>query len=968
MEPLAQGELRVAPDERWWPAVAAQVCGLAGAGAPVCDLRAVTVLVASLRQAADLRAALHAALQGRACLAPRILTLQAWAGFDPDRQFQQRAELFEALRRSSWVRERFGAQPGALWALARDLAQLGDELTLAACGADDAFEGRWRAAVQRNFSARAAAAAEPQTQLVLALWRAGLSADSGAAGLRARLEQRARQAAGPLVWLAPSGAEPWQASYCRAYAAASGQPALLIAGDLAALVERRPWLCAAWPELARAEATVALAPAEAPPLAPIAERARILAATLAAAPDGGQGHARAEGAPIGILRCESLEQEAAAAAQWTLDRLREGAASVALVALDRLTARRTRALLERAAVLVADESGWKLSTTSAAAAVMRWLDLAGPDLQAADLLDWMHSPFALSVAADRQGVLAALQQALLDAGVLHGRKAIVDALARRARARPDDAAAAAALLVLQDLLELAREWRQADTLGRFLGLLEASLDRLAMRPALQSDAVGQEVLLAIEQLHEVLVGSTLRLDLAEFRALLAEHFEQSSLGRAGERGVRVQSPVVMTTLAATQLRRFDAALLVGADAERLPGSGAAGALMADAVRRELGLPGELERRRRQAHDLAGLVALCGRVDATWRARMQDEPRPLSPLLDRLAMVAGLAGRPSPIVAAAEPAQQVAARVSAVRAPAAAALTPARISASAYQDLVDCPYRFFARHMLGLRETGPVPARPDKRDLGLLLHAVLFEYHRGERDAAGQGPPGEAASRRREQDRLRAIIDARFAPLLAQRPALLGYRQRLRSMVPGYLAWQAQARGQGWHWLRGETTLERAVTIGHGLHERRIVLQGRIDRIDSGANGAQRLLDYKARDSVGLRQAQRDAGEEVQLLFYALLADPPPEQAAYLTLRRPPDPADPAAGVVELVDAPAPLQEHAAALQADIVDTLGRVADGAALPALGADAVCRRCELRCLCRYGFTAAREAPAGPAAEAAQ
>ena len=39
----------------------------------------------------------------------------------------------------------------------------------------------------------------------------------------------------------------------------------------------------------------------------------------------------------------------------------------------------------------------------------------------------------------------------------------------------------------------------------------------------------------------------------------------------------------------------------------------------------------------------------------------------------------------------------------------------------------------------------------------------------------------------------------------------------------------------------------------------------------------------------------------------------------------------------------------------LADDLGRVAAGATLPANGAETVCRRCELRSLCRHGYTRA-------------
>jgi ATP-dependent helicase/nuclease subunit B len=959
--PSDGAELRVATDARWWPAVARLIldlgCGArSGARSEEAnrDLRQIVVLVPGFAHAAPLRAALHAALGGQACIAPRIQTLGSWAGSDATQgegAAERRAELFEALHASAWVRERFGSQPGALWSLARDLALLGDELTLAACGADAAFEGHWRQAVQRHFTQRAAAAAEPQSQLVLALWRAGASAPAGAAALRRRLEALAQAASGPLVWLLPQGAQAWQRAYARAYRTASGHGAWLVTGDPQALAASHCWLAAAWPELGGGAGAAVM------DLVPVHARAAALAAALPSCSAGVPAASAAR--PMQILRCESLEQEADAAACWTVERLQAGDASVALVALDRLTARRVRALLERAGVLVADESGWRLSTTSAAAAVMRWLDLVLGDCSGADLIDWMHSPFTLSAEADKAGVVAAARAALIEDRTVSGRQAVLAALERRARSSPaqdGDGDAQRALRIAQELLELARQWQRPATLARFLELLDMSLERMGMGRALARDPVGLSVLQDLAALRPQRGAPGPRLQPAEFRAFLAEHFEHTSAIDSD-----VDSPVLMTTLTGARLRRFDSALLLGADADHLPAARAAGGLMADAVRRDLGLRSARDAEREQMLDLAGLLASCGRVDATWRCRRGDEPVPLAPPLERLALVAELAGAEALVRSAPSRGSTVGPAVSPARAPSAPALLPASVSASAYQDLVDCPYRFFASRMLGLREAPRLRARPDRRDLGQLLHEVLHEFHRTQPEAVQ-----DQASERR---RLRALIDSAFAPLLAQQPGLVAYRQRLRQMVPGYVSWEAQSRSEGWRWEDGEKSLERPLLLGEAVWEPgtaapALSLRGRLDRIDRNESGARRVLDYKSGALSSLRQGQRDAGEKIQLIFYGLLLDPPPQQAAFLSLQRPPDPLDPAAGVANLVAAPQPLAEHAAALQARLAGDLGRIAAGAPLPANGVEAVCRRCEFRSLCRHGFTAPEAATAGGAA----
>ena len=77
--------------------------------------------------------------------------------------------------------------------------------------------------------------------------------------------------------------------------------------------------------------------------------------------------------------CDGFEDEAWAAAAQVLDHLGRGERPVALVAQDRVLVRRVRALLERAGARIADETGWKMSTTRAGASVMALLAGGAPD-------------------------------------------------------------------------------------------------------------------------------------------------------------------------------------------------------------------------------------------------------------------------------------------------------------------------------------------------------------------------------------------------------------------------------------------------------------------------------------------------------------------------------------------------------------------------------------------------------------
>jgi ATP-dependent helicase/nuclease subunit B len=907
--------LTLAADEGFWPQAACAVTDLAkrhGLAAP--RLHALTWLVPTGVHAVLARTALRAHLGGVAFMPPRISPLAAWLGRSLKSGTAARTELFAALRANAWVRDAFGPQPAALWSLAAGIAELADELTWAAVDDAAGFAGRLQASLARHFHRRAARALQPQAQLVLQLWRARRDAGDGAAAALRELQAHAAAASGPLVYLAGRLGEdiaPWEDAFLQRWSQRA--PVLLIEAELRGALAGRPLLAAAWPELAGNDDAV-----------PIARRGDALA---------GQGAQP----PLSVLTATSLEDEASAVARQVLDWRRTGVESIALVALDRLTARRARALLERAQVTVRDETGWKLSTTSAAAAVMRWYDLVADDLYWRDLLDWLKSAFTLSGRAKKAQEVAFFERAIRAGGALQGAGAIRRALADCAARAPElIEEAAGAGQVLSWIVEQRQNTQRAGpTLAAHLQALGTVLDVLGMRVALAADPVGHSVLREIDLLGAELAGIASRATLAEFRALLAARFEEAAFI-----DTQVESPVAMVSLAATTLRPFDAALLIGADAQHLPAVSGELLFMSNAVRAELGLATARRELRAQAAQLAALLVNVPLVAATWRKHRGDEPNPLSPLLQRLQLVSVRALGDDLLLPAAQGTFEVQPAPSVRPAPGAAALLPERVSASQCQSLVDCAYQFYARRLLGLTEPDDVIELPDKRDFGQAVHAVLNRFHGEWGDTAFDtlDPAQLAASLRRHAGSM-------FAPLIESAPAMLAYARRFDGLVDGYIIWLQQHAAEGWHVRAGEDRHARRLALRDG---RAIELHGRIDRIDEDAQGQLRVLDYKARPVGALKKALKDPGEDIQLPFYGLLLGECAQSAAFVSFDRG---RDDKRGV-EAVAPPQPfdalVDQVAARLQAD----LQRIADGAPLPAIGAEAVCGRCEMRGLCRRDY----------------
>jgi ATP-dependent helicase/nuclease subunit B len=99
----------------------------------------------------------------------------------------------------------------------------------------------------------------------------------------------------------------------------------------------------------------------------------------------------AERSDLQRFLCQDFESEAQAAASVVLTALSSGTGPVALVVLDRELIRRVLALLQRQAVPVIDETGWKLATTSAATRVLSLLRAAHPQASPDSSLEWLKT-------------------------------------------------------------------------------------------------------------------------------------------------------------------------------------------------------------------------------------------------------------------------------------------------------------------------------------------------------------------------------------------------------------------------------------------------------------------------------------------------------------------------------------------------------------------------------------------------
>ena len=892
------------------------------------DLSRVSVLVPELAVAPDLRQALLRRATAQAMLGPHIMTLRQWI----EARAPVNSPLLNTHGRELMLVEVLDAHRalfgnGNPWHIADELLTLFDQLTLGA---------------QALTHLGDLGAFASQAEMVRVLWQAWQT--------QLAAEQRSDRSAWYADGLAHTVAAPDEKLYLAGYdwltpAELAWTVRNLRAGRLNLLLHRDELLVDQLraegfdlppPATNKTPASVALLRAAYAREVALVERARRW-----------HGHPSPLAGRLQVFTAQSPEQEAQAidiqARVWLL----EGCASVAIVTEDRRLARRVSALLRRAGLDAHDDAGWPLSTTAAAGALERWLETIESDFSYRSLLDVLKSSFLRHPAVTATTVYR-LQRDLVERE--HATRSLLAyrrATAARAERLGDPAAGYVKILTtLFDHLEhaaaplLALRDSGAFAPLEFVNALEASLRRLGLWDGYTLDPAGQRIQQELDEMRLGLIGRDLEMDWSACRTWLGRALETHNF-----RPARGASPVRIVNLQQSRLMTCDGVIIAGADARHLPGPAPRLAFFNQGVRRELGLVTWDIQRRQRFQQFRALLETTPRVLLTHAEESDGRPLQPSPWLallrtfhvqafgDDLAAIrlAQLIHDPRSQVACPHPAP-----LPDPPQPPAPVLPrqrlPQEISANAHQQLLDCPYRFFAARGLNLRAREPVAEILGKRDYGQLIHRVLEAFHIGVDGLPGPfSEPLTAARRDAARDLLEQISTEVFDAALAHAFQHRAWWQTWQATIPQYLDWQI-ARSEHWRIEAGEQAV--AGELGNGF-----TLSGRFDRLDRGAAG-QSLIDYKT----GAVPERKDilAAESVQLLSYALLV-PNVTEAVYLPLKASDDSLKPVAVGASDLEALLP------AVAQRLTRALDAIVAGQGLPANGSDRVCEYCEMGGLCR-------------------
>ncbi|MGY8903367.1 MAG: PD-(D/E)XK nuclease family protein [Burkholderiales bacterium] len=628
---------------------------------------------------------------------------------------------------------------------------------------------------------------------------------------------------------------------------------------------------------------------------------------------------------ISLHPAQSPEDEAERAAACVLRHIEAGRLPVALAATDRVLTRRASALLAGRGVLVRDETGWRLSTTRAAAQLMAALRACAFGASSDDVLDWLKHSSGFSLVD-----VLALEARLRKTGVRQWRD-LPQAWGNLPPGHSDWPALELARQCVKTVNALRKPMQAAQSLAQWLSQLRVLLQASGQWPTLVADAAGTAVANALYLEDSAQLGldglphAMRRVTLTEFTVWVNEVLEADQF----EPQVEGTPHVVVLPLAQLLGRPFGALVLPGCDERHLPASPDPPGNWNTLQRGALGLPlrDMLQTAARAAFTHALQVP---HVDVLWRrVDAAGEAVPASPLV-----LSFLLAQADAALAVATPDPRCQRLLPAIPTPRpqpnAAALLPRHLSASAYEDLRRCPYRFFALRQLGLIEVEEIDSALDKRDFGNWLHEVLALFHQTMQDAPL--PPGLQRQQLLDSCATHAaqhmgLDEAEFLPFQSAWP----------KARDGYLAWLVEHEAQGHVFEAAESS--REVLLEN------MSLRGQLDRIDRSAPadaGGLYLLDYKTESLDISRRRIKDGTENTQLLFYAALLPGHELRAAYINVGN-----DKTITVEQEM-----LAEFSHLLVQGIAADMQAIASGDSLPALGESPTCDTCAARGLCRKDF----------------
>ncbi|MGL4576895.1 MAG: RecB family exonuclease [Burkholderiaceae bacterium] len=622
---------------------------------------------------------------------------------------------------------------------------------------------------------------------------------------------------------------------------------------------------------------------------------------------------------INAPHVEAHAQSAALAVVRALEASLHGRVHVA--ALDRRAARRMRALLERAGIAVADASGWRLSTTAGCAVLTRLLDIAKQQ-NLADVLDWAKLP---AVATSRWGLdaqaLAWLELFIRQRGVARGLQALASRLRSLSIEPPQAQLRDAALAWVDALHQLVRGFGRTASVREHAARLRTAIGDVLKR--LQADNAGAQIAAVLDALTQETAPQSVDFD--GFAAVLRQRLEETYF--------IAQQPharVVLLALNAAAWRAAAHVVVLGAQQGVWPQPRPAPFALSYSQRSALGLLPDDD----GSDAFAALMARTVPMTCVLTRDQPDSRFDASPWLEELR--AACAREAIALDWQDWSAQVYSTEARPITMPAPPApFVPAKLSASALQALLACPYQFFALRLLGLAPLDALDDLPDRQDFGVLAHDWMRALHTQNVFAL----PSLQQSLEAAHTLLRASVQKQQGAS-GQDAAYAAFERLLARITPSVVRWGRAANSAS---VQAEVVVEQQWQCGG--HS--VVLHGRLDRVERDAQHAvTRIIDFKTAGKAALDQRQSAPWQFPQLLIYGMLASSGQVNAdltaAYLSL---------SGEDVTESRSKGDYPQQVAQLGGALDQALEQLFAHARLPAHGDAAACTNCAAAGVCRKG-----------------
>ncbi len=660
---------------------------------------------------------------------------------------------------------------------------------------------------------------------------------------------------------------------------------------------------------------------------------------------------------IRIFSASHAEHEAHAIEFQIRRWLHEGKQSIGVVTENRLQARRLRALLERAGINLQDTTGWALSTTRAAATLESLLLCIEEDFQKDALLDLLKSPFLLpgdEIESRMQLVYRLEHDIIRNESITASLQRYQSALQHRYDRLHElwQVSPQPLIDLLNKLNNATHELRhtclnQRQRLSVCLSAFNEALNELGLTDSLSNDAAGYQILQILDEMKTAATKQDLLMNWSGFRSWLGRNLEQHYFTPT-ETG----SPVQLFNLAQSAFHQFDAIVIANLEIDSCPGTMPITPFFNSTVRKQLQLPDNQQFRASRLRHFHRLLHSADDILLTHRREQDAELIIASPWLSAIqgfhklayqndlqdnTLAAMLLNPDAVMITDSDPIlpeQQV--RPAPVVQP---DMLDNTFSASSYQQLLDCPYQFYAARYLKLSAPEEIRELLSKREFGERIHQCLQAFHSNVSSLPGPFEQPVTEHNRAEAITLmQQIAKQVFADDIADNYLHRGWYHIWLGIIPDYVEWQIRQQQSS---RVSATEVEMEQPLGESLH-----IKGRIDRIDTSANTpGQILIDYKTGQIPTKKEIS--AAEKIQLPFYALLCTEQTkvERVFYLPVGR--------AGEVEekFPVAEDTLRTLSHDIAQRLLDIVTQIHNGQTLPAWENPDVCRYCDMINLCRCG-----------------